>query len=109
MNNCSVEPIVKKLHVELTEDEAQEILKSLPEQNWAALSIKAKLKTLLEKKAYRDSHPHKLADEYETMKTCPYREDWHYCHFCKFEYICTGSNNYDKNMVKKHIEENWGK
>lgn len=97
------------IHVALTEDEAQEIIKFLPEQTWAGLSIKAKLKTLLEKKAHRDSHPHKLADDYETMKSCPYRDDWHYCCRCKFELICTGSDHYDKNMVKKYIEENWGK
>lgn len=97
------------IYLELTEDEAQEIIKSLPEQNWPCLSIKTKLKTLLEKKAHRDTHPHKLADEYETMKSCPYRGDWHYCHGCNFEYICTGSPNYEKNAVKKHIEENWGK
>ena len=54
--------------VELTVDEAQEIIKSLPEQNWAALSVTAKLKDLLSKKQQRDSHPHKLADDYETMK-----------------------------------------
>ena len=36
--------------VELTVDEAQEIIKSLPEQNWAALSVTAKLKDLLSKK-----------------------------------------------------------
>lgn len=95
--------------VELTVDEAQEIIKSLPEQNWAALSVTAKLKELLSKKQQRDSHPHKLADDYETMKSCPYRGDWHYCCRCKFECICTGSDHYDKNMVKKYIDENWGK
>ena len=83
------------IQLELTEDEAQE--------------IKTKVKSLLEKKKQRDSHPHKLADEYEEMKNCPYRGDWHYCCRCEFDYICTGSNHYDKNMVKKHIEENRGK
>ena len=97
------------IYVALTEDEAQEILKSLPGHTGAVLSIKAKLKNLLEKKTRRDSHVHKLADDYETMKSCPYRGDWHYCCRCKFELICTGSDHYDKNMVKKYIEENWGK
>ncbi len=97
------------IYVEMTEEEAEEIVSYLPEQNWAGLSIKAKLKTLLEKKAHRDSHPHKLMDEYEAMRACPYREDWHYCCRCKFSLICTGSDYYDKNMVKKHIEENWRK
>ncbi len=97
------------IQLELTEDEAQEIIKSLPENNWAGMSVKTKLKSLLEKKKQRDSHPHKLADEYETMQNCPYRGDWHYCCRCEFDLICTGSNHYDKNMVKKHIEENRGK
>ena len=95
--------------MELTVDEAQEIIKSLPEQNWAALSVTVKLKDLLFKKQQRDSHPHKLADDYETMKSCPYRGDCHYCCRCRFELICTGSDHYDKNIVKKYIEENWGK
>ena len=97
------------IYVALTEDEAQEILKSLPGYTRAVLSIKAKLKPLLEKKTHRDSHPHKLADNYETMKSCPYRGDWHYCCRCEFELICTGSDHYDKDIVKKYIEENWGK
>ena len=97
------------IQLELTEDEAQEIINFLPDNNWAGMSVKTKVKSLLEKKKQRDSHPHKLADEYEEMKNCPYRGDWHYCCRCKFEYICTGSDHYDKNMVKKHIEENRGK
>lgn len=97
------------IQLELTEDEAQEIINSLPDNNWAGMSVKTKVKSLLEKKKQRDSHPHKLADEYEAMKNCPYRGDWHYCCRCKFELICTGSDHYDKNMVKKHIEENRGK
>lgn len=97
------------IQVELTEDEISEILKSMPEQDWLCLSIKAKLKTLLEKKAQRDSRPHKLKDDYEAMQKCPYREDWHYCCRCDFQYVCTGSNHYDKNRVKKYIEENRGK
>lgn len=97
------------IQLELTVDEAQEILQVLPEENWAGLSVKIRLQNLLEQKARRDSQPHKLADEYEEMKTCPYRGDWHYCCRCELDYICTGSNHYDKNMVKKHIEENRGK
>lgn len=97
------------IQVELTEDEAQEIINALPDNNWAGMSVKTKVKSLLEKKKQRDSHPHKLADEYEEMKNCPYRGDWHYCCRCKFELICTGSDHYDKNIVKKHIEENRGK
>ena len=73
------------------------------------MSVKTKAKSLLEQKARRDSQPHKLADEYDAMKKCPYRGDWHYCCRCKFDYICTGSNHYDKKMVKKYIEENKGK
>lgn len=96
-------------NVALTEDEAQEIIKFLPERDLVSASVKAKLKTLLAKKEHRDTHPHKLADDYDTMKSCPYRGDWHYCCRCKFDYIGTGSDNYDKNMVKKYIEENWGK
>lgn len=92
------------IRVELTEDEIKEILSTLPKTG-----ISAKLEALLAKKEYRDTHPHKLMDEYEAMRACPYRDDWHYCCRCDFEYICTGSDNYDKNMVKKHIEENWGK
>lgn len=46
------------IHVTLTEDEVQEILKSLPERTWVGLSIKAKLKTLLDKKAH--SHERKF-------------------------------------------------
>lgn len=63
------------IQLELTEDEAQEIINSLPENNWAGMSVKTKVKSLLEKKKQRDSHPHKLADEYDTMKNCPYRGD----------------------------------
>ena len=97
------------IQLELTEDEAQEIINALPDNNWAGMSVKTKVKSLLEKKKQRDSHPHKLADEYEEMKNCPYRGDWHYCCRCKFDLICTGSDHYNKNMVKKHIEENRGK
>lgn len=97
------------IQLELTEDEAQEIINSMPENNWAGTSVKTKVKSLLEKKKQRDIHPHKLADEYEAMKKCPYRGDWHYCCRCKFDLICTGSDHYDKNMVKKHIEENRSK
>jgi hypothetical protein len=97
------------IQLELTEDEAQEIINSLPENNWAGKSVKTKVKSLLEKKKQRDSHPHKLADEYEAMQNCPYRGDWHYCCRCEFDLICTGSDHYNKNMVKKHIEENRGK
>lgn len=71
--------------------------------------MKIRLQNLLEQKARRDSQPHKLADECEEMKTCPYRGDWHYCCRCELDYICTGSNHYDKKMVKKYIEENKGK
>lgn len=50
------------IQLELTEDEAQEIINALPENNWAGLSVKTKVKSLLEKKKQRDNHPHKLAD-----------------------------------------------
>lgn len=97
------------IQLELSVNEAQEILRVLPEENRAGLSVKIRLQNLLEQKARRDSQPHKLADECEEMKTCPYRGDWHYCCRCELDYICTGSNHYDKKMVKKYIEENKGK
>ncbi len=37
--------------------------------------VKTKAKSLLEQKARRDSHPNKLADEYDAMKKCQYRGD----------------------------------
>ena len=73
------------------------------------MSVKTQVKSLLEQKARRDSHPNKLADEYDAMKKCQYRGDWHYYCRCKFDLICTGSDHYDKNRLKKHIEENRGK
>lgn len=86
------------IQVDLTEDEAQEILKSLPEQSWASLSIKAKLKTLLEKKAHGDTRPHKLADDYETRISCPFRGNWNYCCRCRFGFICNIEENRGNNM-----------
>ena len=55
------------------------------------------------------SKPHKLIDEFNEMKNCPYHEDWHYCCRCDYEMICKWSNHYNKDLVKKHIENNKGK
>lgn len=53
--------------------------------------------------------PHKLIDDFNKMKSCPYHEDWHYCCRCKFEYICKWSDNKIKEVQEKYIKENWGK
>ena len=53
--------------------------------------------------------PHKLIDNFNKMKSCPYHKDWHYCCRCDFEYICKWSDNKIKEVQKKYIKENWGK
>ena len=110
MAELNQEDIIK---VDLTVGEIKEILTSLPEQNWEAISVKARLKArlnaALEVKEHRDNHPHKLKDDYDRMQKCPYRDDWHYCCRCNFKNICTGSTFYEKTDVKKYIDTNWGK
>lgn len=53
--------------------------------------------------------PHKLLDEYQEMKECPYRGDYHYCHSCKYYNICKFSPWKNNMALQRHIQENIGK
>jgi hypothetical protein len=92
--------------LQLSGQEIREIIESLPAD---MSSIKSKLQSAIELHADKATRPHKLIDDFNYMKNCPYRDDWHYCCRCRFDNICTGSNHCNKDAVKRYIEENRGK
>lgn len=63
----------------------------------------------MEPRKTETNKPHKLIDDFNEMKSCPYHDDWHYCCRCDFENICKWSNKKNEVAIKKYIKENWGK